>query len=86
MPLLQPFLLLVLLLAQPDFCFTRQNVSNKKCSEREIFTNLSRSDSYYLIVKEKSTSVAALSGEYYFLADEDKMVEYQSKCTQWNFL
>lgn len=80
MPLLQPFLLL--LLAQSGLCLMRQNVSNKKCSEKhlEIFTNKSSGDQlqYHLIVKEKLTSVPALSGEYH-LTDKDQMVEYQSK-------
>ena len=61
----------------------RQNVSNKKCSEKylEIFTNKSSGDLYHLIVKEKLTSVPALSGEYQ-LPDKDQMVEYQSKYIQ----
>ena len=84
MPLLQPFLLL--LLAQSGFCLMRRNVmiSNKKCSEKhydlEIFTNKSNGDLYHLIVTEKliSVEVLALSGEYH-LTDKDQMVEYQSK-------
>lgn len=79
MPLLQPFLLL-LLLAQSGFCLTRQNANNRQCSERhlQIFSNLSRSDSYNLVVKEKFTSAAAFSKDYY-LTDKAKMVEYQSE-------
>jgi hypothetical protein len=91
MPLLQPFLLL--LFAQSGFCLTRQkfNISNKECNEKhlEIFTklNMSSSDSYYLIVKEKLTSIAALSDlEEYYLTDNDRMVEYQSKYTGWNYI
>ena len=80
MPLLQPFLLL--LLAQSGFCLMKQSVSYKKCSEKhlEIFTNKSNGDLYHLIVKEKLTSVEvlALSGEYH-LTDKDQTVEYQSK-------
>ena len=84
-----PLLFLLLMLAQSGFSLMRQNnVSDKKCSARqlEVFSKqqnniMSTSEAgggYHLTVKEKLNSVA-LSKKTSHLTNKDQMVEYQSK-------
>ena len=81
MSLLQLFLLLML--AQSGFGFMRQNVSYKNCSDKvsEIFSKQQNAEGgYHLTVKEKLSSVAFSKNNH--PADEDQMVDYQSKQKQ----
>ena len=73
------------MLAKFGFCLMlRQNVSDKKCSDRqwEFFLkqqNSSSSDTelrYHFMVKERLSSFALSEDTH--LMDEDQMVEYQS--------
>ena len=78
--------ILLLLLAQPDFCLMRQNVSDERCSNRQWEVFLKQEDlssycgdaehRYHFVVKEKLSSVLSNVNH---LTDKDQVVEYQSK-------